>query len=99
MHRWLLLVCALLLVASLVGDVFFVHHHLDDFSVVSEHTPPQYAPNLFGSLIGALSVQGSPLLGSVASWLCGGAEDIVSCFCGWHNSAYLDASMSLIYSG
>jgi hypothetical protein len=90
MHKWLLFVAALLLVASLTGDVFFVHHHLGDFAAESEHTPPQYAFDFLDNLVGTLNVPNNPLFGLSSCWSDSGTEGNLSYFGGWHNSAYLE---------
>lgn len=89
MNKWLLVISVLLLVASLAGDVFFVHHHLSSFSVESEHVPPQHSVSYLNNLVGGLSTSGLPL-GYPSYWSSGGADGVLGYFCGWHNSAYLE---------
>ena len=97
MCKWLLLVVVLLL-ASLAGDVFLVHHHLTDISLTIEHAPPQYAPALHDSLTGALNVQKGPLFALALPWPGDVTDSTIPCFCGWHNSAYLEEVIPFIVS-
>lgn len=99
MRKWFLLAFALVLMASLAGDVFFVHHHLSDFSVASEHAAPQYAPDFLSDFVGVPDTNHGLLTGSVTGWPSVNSDSIISCFCGWHNSAYLNNVAPFIYSG
>jgi len=96
MRKWLLLASVLLLVASLAGDVFFVHHHIDGFSLGAEHNPPQYTPDFLEGHLGILCAQQTLSLNAALNWSCGGADSVASCFCGWHSSAYLREASSPI---
>jgi len=87
--KLLLLAAVLMLVASLAGDVFFVHHHLSGFSVESEHLPPQYASDFHNSLTGVLTAHEGLVLSPVADWFYNCTSSTISYCCGWHNSAYL----------
>jgi len=97
MRRFILLVVVFLLVASLAGDVFFVHHHIGDFSLETEHTAPQcvsYVLTDFTDMRGG----GGGLL--FASNSCCPGSDInggVGCFCGWYSSAYLDEVAAAVH--
>jgi len=97
MHKWLLLALALVLTASLAGDVLLVHHHLSGFSVESEHNPPQYAPDFLNGLTSALTAHQGLLLDSGKP--CNNINSNICYCCGWHNSAYLEGTASFVYSG
>jgi hypothetical protein len=89
MSRWLIFAAILLLICSLVGDVFIIHHHLNGFSPEADHTPPEY----FSFGYAAAFFVGFALIGSVylsTSRVKTSSSKLTRQFCGWHSSAYLE---------
>ncbi len=99
MYRVILIVIALLLAVSLAGDVFFVHHHMSNDSLETEHTIPQYASCFLGGFADALRTHGSLLFIAAVNRSSSGADKYTGCFYGWYSSAYLDATASSVYYG
>lgn len=89
MSRWLVFAAVLLLVCSLIGDVFIIHHHLTGFSPEADHTPPEYFS--FGDTAAFMTIFAliGMLLFSV-KWMRVKLNSLTRHFCGWHSSAYLE---------
>jgi uncharacterized membrane protein len=91
-YRWLVLASvalALLFIGGIAGDVFFVHHHLDIYSLTSSQES-DYSVGYLSSLT-CLSII---LCGARTLWATKRQprskvfNEVVKFFCSWHNSAY-----------
>ena len=91
MFKRILLVVAVLLIGSLLGDVFFVHHHLDGSGALADHGPAEL---LAAVTLSCLFLVYERVFSAPRSRLSGHSGDnSARYFCGWHNSAYLEAAL------
>ena len=90
MIKWVLLAVALLFLGSLADDLLFVHQETNNASLETEHSIPfVLAFGLFSAIYFGTRIQ--LFFGNLNS---GRTGDNSACyFCGWHNSAYLEASV------
>jgi len=91
-YRWLVLASvalALLFIGGIAGDVFFVHHHFDIYSLTSSQES-HYSVGYLSSLT-CLSII---LCGARTLWATKrqprskAFNEAEKFYCGWHNSAY-----------
>ena len=87
MFKRILLIVTILLVGSLLGDIFFVHHHLDGSGAQADHAPLYFLTAVTLSCLFVVN-EGIMAFGSRLSGHTG--DKSVRYFCGWHNSAYLE---------
>lgn len=92
MRRWLVfasVALALLFVGGIAGDVFFVHHHLDAYSLaVSQES--HYSTGYLGSTVFFSTLLFSSMVLGVIIWRFHNkaVDKAVQYFRGWNNSAY-----------
>ena len=98
MNRWLfplLVAGALLLIICAAGDVFFIHHHVAFFASdthFSSSLTTDYDDTFV--ILSCWNYTGG-LLFAIFCWLSlGRCHAIIQHFCGWHSSAYLEASVA-----
>ena len=97
MPKWLILTFALVLIASMTGDVLLVHHHLGGTPFDAEHNTVQYTLDCHKAMIGLVGENYHDLLlGLTMNGVNRYAAKSTPGFCGWHNSAYLGGGTPVV---